>query len=130
MQKEQFTISKVFNTTAQRLYTDYLSSEGHASMTGGEAEISNEVGEGFTAWDGYITGRNLELIPNKQIVQSWRTSEFSEDLEDSKLVIDLEDQENGTCVLTLTHSNLQPGDGDKYKDGWQQYYFEPMIEYY
>lgn len=55
-------------------------------MTGGEAEISNKINEAFTAWDGYIEGTNVQLEPNKRIIQSWRTSEFDETDEDSQLV--------------------------------------------
>jgi uncharacterized protein YndB with AHSA1/START domain len=42
-------------------------------MTAGEANISDAVGAEFSAWDEYITGRNLELVPGERIVQAWRT---------------------------------------------------------
>jgi hypothetical protein len=36
------------------------------------AEISREVGGAYSAYSGYITGQNLELLPDQKIVQSWR----------------------------------------------------------
>ena len=48
-------------------------------MTGGDAEVSERVGAAYSAWDGYITGRNVELVPGRSIVQTWRTSEFADD---------------------------------------------------
>jgi uncharacterized protein YndB with AHSA1/START domain len=36
-------------------------------------EISREAGGAFTLYGGYITGRQIELVPNQQIVQAWRT---------------------------------------------------------
>ncbi len=61
---------------AQKLYTAWLNSKQHTAFSGGEAIISNKLNETFTAWDGYITGKNLELVPYKKIVQSWRTAEL------------------------------------------------------
>ena len=52
-------------------------------MTGGEASISDEIGADLSAWDRYITGRNLELVPGERIVQSWRTTQFTDEHEDS-----------------------------------------------
>ena len=56
-------------------------------MTGGEASMSDQVGAEVSAWDGYITGRNLELVPGERIVQSWRTSDFSDEHEDSVITV-------------------------------------------
>jgi uncharacterized protein YndB with AHSA1/START domain len=60
----------------EAIYDAWLDSAGHTNMTGAKATASDKVGAAFTAWDGYITGRNLELARPKRIVQSWRTSQF------------------------------------------------------
>ena len=64
---------------AQKLYKAWLSSKQHTAFSGGDAVITSKLNEEFTAWGGYITGKNLELIPNKKIVQTWRTAEFKAD---------------------------------------------------
>ena len=46
--------------------------EKHAAFTGGKAEISREAGGGINAYDGYIAGKNVELVPDQKIVQDWR----------------------------------------------------------
>ncbi len=56
-------------------------------MIEGEAKCSNQEGGKFTAWDGYIAGKNIQLITNKKIIQIWRTSEFNDNDEDSELII-------------------------------------------
>lgn len=68
------------------------------------------------------------LIKDKQIVQSWSTSGFSEDDEDSILHIDLTKVNEGT-ELTLIHTNIPRGQ-TQYKKGWVDHYFEPMKEYF
>jgi len=98
-------------------------------MTGGEANMSGEVGAEVSAWDGYISGRNLELIPGERIVQSWRTTEFADEHEDSVISIVLTEVGDGT-LLTLEHSNV-PDDKRSYEEGgWQSHYFEPMVTYF
>ena len=98
-------------------------------MTGGEATMSDEIGAEVSAWDGYISGRNLELVPGERIVQSWRTSEFGDEDEDSVITVVLQETEDGT-LLTLEHSNV-PDEHKSYEQGgWQSNYFEPMVAYF
>ena len=124
----EFEISEVFPTTCSELYYAWLSSDGHSAMTGSPAEVSDEVGAKFTAWDGYITGKNLALDPGKRILQTWRTSEFDDKDPDSILEILLTPVKQGSR-LTLRHTNL-PLHGMQYKEGWVESYFEPMREYF
>ena len=62
-------------------------------------------------------------------MQSWRTTEFPDGAEDSRLELRLSVAEGGTR-LTLTHSAIPEGQGEQYRDGWKEYYFEPMVEYF
>ncbi len=123
-----FTVTTIFKISSKKLYTAWLSSKEHSAMTGGEANTSNVVGESFSAWDGYISGKNIELIPNTKIIQSWRTDEFSDKDKDSKIEITFKEL-NGETELTLIHSNV-PKDGEKYKQGWEDFYFTPMKNYF
>ncbi len=124
----EFTLKISLNTTAKNTYATWLSTEGHSKMTGSPAGISDKIGEGFTAWDGYIKGKNIALEPNKRILQSWRTTQFEESEEDSKIEVLLHELD-GKTELTVVHSNL-PETGAHYKKGWQEHYFEPMREYF
>jgi activator of HSP90 ATPase len=97
-------------------------------MTGGEANCSNVINGVFLAWDGYISGTNKSLIPNKEIVQSWRTTEFLESDNDSELIIQISKTEEGS-LLTLIHNNIPEGQSD-YEKGWIEHYFNPMKQYF
>jgi activator of HSP90 ATPase len=63
---------------AHDVYEALMDSKKHAGFTGGEAVVSRKVGGKFTAYDGYAEGVNLELVPDKKIVQSWRASDWPE----------------------------------------------------
>lgn len=126
---ESIKVSAVFPVSAERLYTAWLNSGEHSAFTGGGAEVDNRVGGSFSAWDGYITGKNIELEPYKRILQSWRTSDFPEESIDSKLEIIFEEAK-GKTKITLKHTDIPEGQGDEYKRGWNDFYFEPMKEYF
>jgi len=124
----EFSVSSVINAPLETVFSAWLDSSTHSRMTGGAAKISPEAGASFTAWDGYIWGVNLEIEANKRILQSWRTSEFSDEEEDSRLEILFSEVDGGT-EITLIHSNL-PEHGEQYKQGWQDHYFTPMRAYF
>ena len=125
----EFEIVHVFAATPQEVYRAFLSSEEHSKMTGAEAKVSDQIGGTFTCWDGYINGRNVELIEGKKIVQYWRTGDFEESQPDSLIEIQLEPIENGQTALKLIHKDLPESD-TQYVKGWQDYYFNPMEIYF
>lgn len=127
--KTEFTISTFLPAIPEKVFRAWLSSDGHSAMTGSPAKVEPRVGGAFTAWDGYITGKTLELKPYTRIVQAWRTSEFSEDSPDSRLELLLEPSKDGT-KLTLIHSNIPADQADSYEGGWEDNYFNPMKEYF
>lgn len=126
--KETLELKTTFNVKPHKIYEAWLDSKRHSKMTGGDAECGKEIGDSFTAWDGYISGKNINLIPNQEIIQSWRTSQFKENDEDSNLKIQLREIKNGT-ELTLTHSNIPEGQ-TQYEQGWTEHYFKPMKDYF
>jgi uncharacterized protein YndB with AHSA1/START domain len=124
-----FTLTTTIPATPEEIYEAWLDSRLHSEMSGGEATQSDQIGAEVSAWDGYITGRNLELIPSERIVQSWRTTEFDDEHADSVITVVLEEVD-GDTVVTLEHSNV-PNEHKSYEEGgWQSNYFEPMVTYF
>lgn len=127
----EFTLKHEFSCGKEKLFKAWLDSEQHSEMTGGEAIISDKEAEIFTTWDGYISGKNLVITPFSYIKQSWRTSQFAENQEDSIIELFFEDISNGISQITLKHSNLTDSNSDNgYKKGWVEHYFEPMSQYF
>ncbi len=130
MKSDSIKISIVLPDTPEKIYKAYLNSKQHTAMTGGgPAKIFAKVGSKFTAWDGYCSGKILELIEYKKITSTWRAVEFPENAEDSILEILLEPIAKGTN-LTLIQTNVPDGLGKNYKSGWNDFYFKPMLEYF
>lgn len=123
--KVSFVLKETFEAEPSVIYDAWLDSTLHSEMTGGEAHCTDKAGDPFSTWDGYITGRNIELIKDEKIVQSWRTTEFHQNDDDSILTIELTKKPNGGTELTLAHSNIPEGQ-TQYEQGWIDNYFVPM----
>lgn len=126
---DSIRITETLPATPALIYATWLSSLGHSAMTGSEATCVPGVGGAFTAWEGYISGRNLDLEPGRRIVQAWRTIEFPQDAPDSMLVLDMAESPDG-ALITLEHSRIPSGQGAMYRDGWFEHYLEPMRAYF
>lgn len=124
----EFTLVEIFRVTPKQLFEAWLDSDQHSSMTGGQAFITEDEGDPFNVWDGYIWGKNLELRPYEYIRQSWKSVDFADGQDYSTLEITLEEIPNGTR-LTLRHSDLLESD-EHYKQGWIDHYFQPMHAYF
>ncbi len=108
----------------EEVYELLMDSRKHSKFSGGKASISNKVGGNFSAYDGYCSGKNLELVPDKKIVQSWRASEWEEG-HFSKAIFSLAKTKTGT-KLTFTQSGVPPQHYKSIKQGWIDFYWNPM----
>ena len=124
-----FRLKTTLPAEPRAIYKAWLSGPEHTAMTGAAATASDKVGGRFTAWDGYIAGKNRELKPHWCIVQSWRTTKFSDGDPDSRLELCIHPKGDG-CELLLIHSEIPPDQVAGYRSGWVEYYFEPMKRYF
>ena len=129
MKTDSIKVSAVIPAEPKAVYAAWMSSSGHGAMTGSAARITARVGGAFSAWDGYISGKTLELEAGLRIVQSWRTTDFGPEDQDSNLEVILQKARGGTKV-TLVHSNIPAGHGEEYRRGWIDFYFKPMKEHF
>jgi activator of HSP90 ATPase len=129
MSTEKLELETLLPASADEVYHAWLDSKSHSSFTGAEAHIQPQEGAEFSAWDEYITGRIIALERDKRILQSWRTTEFPDSAEDSILEVMFDNTQEG-CRLLINHWKIPKGQGDRYRDGWEEYYFKPMKEYF
>lgn len=117
-----------FKASPEIVYELLADSKKHQAVTGEKAIISNKIGGNFSAYDGYITGVNVDLLPAKRIVQAWRGSDFPEGIYSMAAFVLVPTKDGGT-ELTLTHrgvpKNLIPG----IEKGWKEFYWDKMKDY-
>lgn len=94
--------------------------------TGYPAIMDNKEGTEFSLWEGSITGKNLEVIENKKLVQEWY---FGEQEEKSIVTIKLFENKKGTQV-ELIHTNIPDDDYENITEGWIEYYFGAINDFF
>ena len=127
--KNEFKLTVTLHASVEKIFNAWLSSDGHSAMTGSAAQVDGKVGGAFTAWDGYIFGKTLEMKSPRRIVQAWRTSEFPEGAPASRVEILFDEVKDGTKV-TLVHSAMPEDQVESYRQGWEDFYFKPMKKYF
>lgn len=118
--------SVTIKTSPHVVYEALMDSKKHAAFTGGKATISRKVGGKFSVFDEYAEGENLELVPDKKIVQSWRASDWPEG-QYSKVTFALEGVAGGT-KLTFTQTGVPEEFSADVSQGWRDYYWAPLKE--
>ena len=115
-----------FKTTPHEVYEALMDSRKHAKFTGGHARISRKVGGRFSTYDGYAEGKNVELVPDARIVQTWRASDWPEG-HYSQVTLSLATNRTGTR-LTFVQTGIPVEQYEDIKQGWIDYYWKPMKE--
>ena len=115
--------------TPKQVYDAYVDSKKHSEFTDSKATGKPVVGGKFTAWDGYISGKFLELEDGKRVVQEWTSTDFPEDYPPSKLELTFCEVPKGTEIL-MVHSNVPKDQEDDTIDGWTEFYWEPLKKYF
>lgn len=113
------------NTLPKDLYGIYMDADKHSKATGAPTEITDKEGSAFSAHSGYITGRNLQLVKNRLIVQTWRAQNWNSDDIDSTFIIYLE-QKGADTILHAIHANVPDNAFDALDSGWHKMYWEPF----
>jgi uncharacterized protein YndB with AHSA1/START domain len=126
---DSLSISEVIPAPAERIYAAWLSSDEHTAFTGDKAFVEPFVGGKHSTFDGYASGQTVELQPGRRIVQTWRAEDFPIGSPDSRVEVTLEETLGGTMV-TILHTEIPPGQGSSYRDGWLKYYLEPLKGYF
>ena len=111
------------------IYDALINAKKHSAFTGAKATCVARVGGKFTAWDGYITGANLELERGRRIVQEWKTTEWPAASPPSRLVWTFAAKRGGAEV-TMVHSKVPASQAESYRQGWIDYYWTPLQEYF
>ena len=116
-----------FNVPPHEVYELLMDSKKHAAFSNGKASISRKVGGLISAYDNYIAGKNIELVPDKKIIQDWRAVDWPDDYY-SRVTFKFTAIPGGTR-LDFIHANVPEGTEEEFKQGWIDNYWVPMKRY-
>lgn len=119
----------IIPASPEEVYEAFIDAKKHSAFTGSKATCDPRVGGEFTAWDGYIWGKNLELEKGKRILQEWTTSEWPEGYPPSKLELTFT-KVKGDTEIKMVHSKVPEEQAEEYRQGWIDNYWEPLKNYF
>lgn len=116
----------IIKSTPEEVYLALTNPLSIQLWTGEEAKMSTIADSEFSLFSGNITGKNLEFIENKKIVQQWY---FDGETDESIVTIKLHQDKKGTSV-ELIHKNIPNDVYDEFVDGWNDSYFGELMEFF
>lgn len=82
------------------------------------AVMEAKEGFEFKLWEGDISGKNIKVVENTELVQEWY---FDEQEETSTVTIKLHPYKTGTNV-EVKHKNIPDDAYENIEEGWREYY--------
>jgi activator of HSP90 ATPase len=94
--------------------------------SGYPAQMSTEPGSEFSLWEGDITGKNLEFVQDKKVVQEWY---FGDQVEKSIVTITIAPGQPNSLV-TVEHTCIPDEEFNDIAEGWREYYIGAIINFF
>lgn len=117
-------LTQSFKCTAEEFYRALTVIEMVQAFTQGPCKMALEKGGKFEMFGGNVHGEQVELIPNKRIVQKWRFKQWP-DGHYSVVTLDIKEREDNTEV-NLVQTGVPLSDMERTKEGWNRYYWESL----
>ena len=114
--------SVVLPAPAERLFAMYIDPAKHAAITGAPVSISAEPGAPFQAFNGALTGATLQIIPQRLVIQSWRSTKFDDGDPDSTVILTFT-PEGTNGRIDLVHLDVPAHDYKDVVEGWETHYW-------
>ncbi|GAB1598176.1 activator of 90 kDa heat shock protein ATPase homolog 1-like [Argonauta hians] len=114
-------IQEQFICSPADLYRIFTVSELMSAFSGGEVICkSEELGE-FSLYSGFVTGKFIETVPNKKVIQKWRLKSWPKD-HFSQVTLEFEEKGDST-MLHLIQTGIPQKEYDSTREGWNQNYW-------
>jgi len=123
-QEVDFYSSPIGSANAAILYEALLDEKEVGAFSGAPARIDPAAGGAFKLYGGRVTGRNVELVPNRRIVQAWRVETWPAGVY-SIVRIELTETDAGVR-LVLDQTGFPPEARDALSANWPKKYWDPL----
>ena len=115
-------------TTPDRVYELLVNGAKLGTVTGKPGKGGGSSGAAFTLFDGWVEGRQIELVAGERVVQAWRFSEWEAGCY-SLVRFTLSGEGDRTRVV-VDHSAYPEEYHEHLSSNWDPFYFSPMCAYF
>src|SRR5579863_3613772 len=116
-----------FAAPPSRVYRALSDLKQFAEWTGAPASGDSTEGAAFSAFGGHITGRHVELVPDKRVVQAWRAKTWPEGVY-SIVRFELHVDGEGT-KLVFDHDGFPEDEREHLSNGWRAQYWDKIAKH-
>jgi activator of HSP90 ATPase len=113
-----------FSAAPSRVYEFLVDSRRFAEVTGAPASGDASEGAPFSIFGGHISGRHVELVHDKRVVQAWRAKTWPEGVY-SLVRFELAPAGAGTKIV-FDHDAFPEEMKDHLAKGWQSNYWDAI----
>lgn len=110
------------------VYAVLADADALSALSGMSGVPGRSAGEEFSAFDGNVTGRQIELVPGQRLVQAWRFPQFAPGTY-SMVSFTLTAEAGGTRLVIEQH-----GEPDDWRDhidaNWPTFYLTPLENHF
>jgi activator of HSP90 ATPase len=116
-----------FHASPEKVYGALITSKDFTAATGMNAVIDRGAGGAISLFGGLVIGRNIELIPNREIVQAWRSTSWDPGIY-SIVRFQMVPTASGTHLI-LDQTAFPEGEYEHLDAGWPVRYWKPLTDY-
>jgi activator of HSP90 ATPase len=115
-----------FSAAPSRVYQALVDLSRFAEITGAPASGGSTEGASFSVFGGHITGRHVELVEDRRVVQAWRAKTWPEGVY-SIVRFELKPEGAGT-KLVFDHEAFPADMAEHLSKGWQANYWDNIAK--
>lgn len=109
------------------VFDAWLSPVTHTALSGQPAFLDARVGGRFLFWGGSVKGEFVHLSRPHVVAQTWRTDDFTAQMDDSRLEVSFRPAGAGTR-LQIVHAWIPAPLYDQFVFGWTQHILPRFCE--
>jgi activator of HSP90 ATPase len=117
-----------FPVAPEHVYELLTNGAKFGEVTGQPGKGGGSTGAYFSLFDGWLQGRQVELVPNELIAQAWRFMDWDPGIY-SMVRFKLLPEGNGTRLI-LDQDGVPPAFREHVKSNWDGFYFAPFRKFF
>jgi len=117
-----------FDCSAKQLFSILTEANKFSQITASEAVFDLRVGGEFSAFNGMISGRFIELEHDKRLSQRWRAANWQDGVY-SLISFNLQASTEHKTTLSFEQTEYPVEFERHLAQGWQERYWQPIKKY-
>ena len=116
------------NAAPERIYELLTNGAKFGDVTGKPGKGGGAAGAFFSLFEGWLQGRQVELVPNELIAQAWRFMDWEPGIY-SMVRFQLKPEGKGTKII-LDQDGVPEAVYEHVKTNWEGFYFAPFKKHF